>query len=157
MSYDFSLVEEGASVDLQGAWLLDEHQKVWNDISIRHVAPHTHSKQLFKGVLKGSAYSHFKGKIYVEASAQKTEAYQLNNNLILSDEAKAETLPSLEIFADDVKASHGATVGQIDEESLFYLRSRGLSKEDAKHALIHGFIGEIFVKLPESIRKTFYD
>ncbi|MGH2638500.1 MAG: SufD family Fe-S cluster assembly protein, partial [Rhabdochlamydiaceae bacterium] len=102
----------------------------------------------FKGVLKGQSQSSFEGKIYVHPEAQKTEAYQLNHNLLLSDAAVANAKPNLEIFADDVKASHGATMSEVDDEQLFYLQSRGLTKDSARTLLIQGFIQEFLNQIP---------
>ncbi len=105
--------------------------------------------QLYKG---GScdefSRSSFEGKILVRQAAQKTEAFQLNNNLLLSDRANADSKPNLEIFADDVKASHGATVGQLNDEQLFYLQTRGFSEADAKKILVHSYCKEIFDRIP---------
>jgi hypothetical protein len=133
------LVEENANVELFG--LIQSEASVQSEV--RHLAPHTKSRQHFKSVLRGKMKSSFEGKIYVAPIAQKTEAYQLSNALLLSDDATHRAMPNLEIFADDVKASHGATTGQIDEESLFYLRSRGLSEIEAKELLVEGFCKEI--------------
>ncbi len=112
-----------------------------------HLAPHCTSMQRYKGVLTGKAKSYFQGKIYVQKEAQKTESYQRNNNLLLSDQAEASSRPNLEIFADDVKASHGATVGKLEDEPLFYMKSRGISESDAKIFLVKGFCQEVIAKL----------
>ena len=137
------LAEENSEAELLGLARLTGENESHIHALIEHVAPHTRSKQHFKSVLKERSRFSFEGKIYVRPAAQKTEAYQLNNNLILSDEASANAKPNLEIFADDVKASHGATVGQLDEEQLFYLRSRGLNLEQAREWLVAGFCQEI--------------
>jgi len=99
--------------------------------------------QLFKGVLNDVSQSSFEGKILVRQAAQKTEAFQLNNNLILSGRATANSKPNLEIFADDVKASHGATMGQLDDAQLFYMKTRGFSEEEAKSLLVYAFCKEV--------------
>ena len=112
-------------------------------VHVEHQAPHTRSNQKFKNVVSGKGRTSFEGKIYVQPEAQQTQAYQLCNTLLLSDEGRAYSKPNLEIFADDVKASHGATVGQVDEESLFYLLARGVPKREAKQLLIEGFLMEI--------------
>jgi Fe-S cluster assembly protein SufD len=148
-----SLKEEGAEVVLQGAWMLSDRKESHVNVVVNHEAPHCRSMQRFKGVLADVSQSSFEGKIFVRDVAQKTEAYQLNNNLILGERAQAHTKPTLEIFADDVKASHGATIAQLDEAQLFYLKTRGLSEEMSKQLLVRGFCQEILDQIPqESIR-----
>jgi Fe-S cluster assembly protein SufD len=137
------LLEENAETELYGLARLQDGNESHVHVLVEHIAPHTRSKQHFKNVLNGKSKSSFEGKIWVAKEAQKTQAYQLNNNLLLSAEAVANAKPNLEIFADDVKASHGATVGCLDAEQLFYLRSRGLPEEIAKEWLIEGFCREI--------------
>lgn len=137
------LAEENSEAELLGLARLDGTAEAHIHAHVEHIAPHARSRQHFKSVLSGGSRFSFEGKIYVHAAAQKTEAYQLNNNLILSDEATAYAKPNLEIFADDVKASHGSTTGQLDEEELFYLRSRGLNLAEAKKWLVAGFCKEI--------------
>jgi Fe-S cluster assembly protein SufD len=107
-----------------------------------HAAPNSQSDQFYKGVLDGQSRAAFAGKIIVEREAQKTNAYQTNNNLLLSPEAEINTKPELEIFADDVKCSHGATAGELDERELFYLRSRGLDPATARSLLTYAFVEE---------------
>ena len=138
-----SLEGEGSSVDLQGLSLPSRKEEIHHFLTVQHQAPKCHSNQHYKTLLRGSARSSFEGKIYVEREAQLTEAYQLNNNLILSPHAKAMSKPNLEIFADDVKASHGATCARPSEEELFYMRTRGLSKKEAEGQLAEGFCKEI--------------
>lgn len=142
-SVKVQLAEENAEAEIYGLARNQGDEESHVHVLVEHIAPHTRSRQHFKTVLKEKSRFSFEGKIYVHPEAQKTEAYQLNNNLILSNEAVANAKPNLEIFADDVKASHGATVGQLDAEELFYLRSRGLSLEQAKEWLIEGFCKEI--------------
>lgn len=137
------LAEENSEAEIYGLSQLKGDSESHIHALVEHAAPHTRSRQHFKSVLKERSRFSFEGKIYVHPIAQKTEAYQLNNNLILSDEASANAKPNLEIFADDVKASHGATVGQLDQEALFYLRSRGLDLEEARDWLVQGFCKEI--------------
>ena len=110
---------------------------------IDHIAPHCTSNQHFKGVLDDAALANFAGRIVVRPDAQQTEAYQANNNLLLTDTAQVNTKPQLVIDADDVKCSHGATVGQIDEEAMFYLRSRGIGEAEARMMMMFGFAHEI--------------
>lgn len=148
-----SLLGEGSSALLQGLWNLSGNHQCHTHVHVEHVAPSAHSLQKFKGVLRGQSQSSFEGKIYVHPEAQKTEAYQLNHNLLLDEGAVANAKPNLEIFADDVKASHGATMSQVDAEQLFYLQSRGVAKDVAKDLLVKGFIREILDQIPyESLR-----
>lgn len=132
---------ENGEAELKGIWSLDGKQTISTNVLMEHVAPHCRSLQHFKGVLDDASTSYFEGKIYVHPEAQKTDAFQRNNNLLLSDRANAYAKPNLEIFADDVKASHGATIGQFDEDELFYLRTRGLSEKVAKKLLVKAFLG----------------
>lgn len=132
---------------LKGDTLVDNHTVVDN------VKPHCESNELYKGVIDDNATAVFNGKIFVQKDAQKTNAFQSNKNLLLSDNATVNTKPQLEIFADDVKCSHGCTVGQLDEEAFFYLRSRGISEKAAKSLLIHAFAIDILDHIkPEAIR-----
>lgn len=147
-SLHIELAEENSEALLQGVSQLHEENELHLSTLVEHQAPMTRSRQHFKGVLRDQSRSSFEGKIFVRPQAQKTEAYQLNNHLLLSDGAMASTKPNLEIFADDVKASHGATVAQLDEEELFYLRSRGLSALEARQWLIEGFCHELAHCLP---------
>ena len=128
---------------LNGLYLTRDRQHIDNVIRIVHAQPGSHSDQFYKGVLDGQAQAAFAGKIIVERPAQKTNAYQRNNNLLLSPDAEVDTKPELEIFADDVKCSHGATVGELDEGELFYLRSRGLDPQTARGLLTFAFAGEV--------------
>ena len=137
--FRIQLAEENAEVELKGLCVLSQERQAQTQVLIEHMAPHCRSRQLFKNVLKDQSRSSFEGKIFVHPIAQKTEAYQLNQNLLLSRDAFAKSLPNLEIFADDVKASHGATLSQLDEEEVFYLRSRGMSKKEAETLLLDGF------------------
>jgi len=118
---------------------------------IEHAKPQGKSHQLYKGILKGRSRGVFSGKIIVHQDAQKTDAHQVNKNLLLSDKATVDTRPQLEIFADDVKCTHGAAVGQLDPEAIFYLKSRGMKEELARNLLIQGFANEIIesIKIPE--------
>jgi len=137
------LLEENSSALVRALGILDGNSTAEVHTLIEHIAPHCRSRQHIKTALHGTSRSRFEGKILVRPEAQKTEAYQLNNNLLLSDTAIARTQPNLEIFADDVKASHGATVAQLQDEELFYLRSRGLKSEEAKRLLTEGFCREL--------------
>lgn len=147
-SYHAQLMGENVDVSLQGLWMLKENNQAHTHVVMDHLAPHCHSIQKFKGVLSEISQSSFQGKILVRQAAQKTEAYQINNNLLLGDYAIANSKPNLEIFADDVKASHGATFAQVDEEALFYLKSRGISASEAKKLLVQGFCRDIIDQIP---------
>lgn len=138
-----SLEGERSEVDLKGLSLPAFKDEVHHYIDVRHAAPNCRSNQHYKTALMGSARTSFEGKIFVEKEAQQTEAYQLNNNLLLSPKAQAMSKPNLEILADDVKASHGATFARPKEEELFYLQSRGLSKKEAEWHLARGFCTEL--------------
>lgn len=146
--YRIALAGENAEALLNGAWFLEEKKEAHTHVVMDHQSPHCRSMQLYKGVLNDLSHSSFEGKILVRQAAQKTEAFQLNNNLLLSDRAAADSKPNLEIFADDVKASHGATVGQLDKEQLFYMKTRGFSLKEAQKILVQGFCKEVFDKIP---------
>ncbi len=141
--YRVALTGENGEAKLNGVYMLKDKAEAHTHVIVDHQAPHCRSMQLFKTVLNDFAHSSFEGKILVRQPAQKTEAFQLNNNLLLSDRASADSKPNLEIFADDVKASHGATVGQLDKEQLFYMKTRGFSEDQAKNILISGFCKEV--------------
>ncbi len=146
--FQFSLLEEKASVEIKGLARLQEQNQAHASIFVQHAAPYTRSQQLYKQVLSDVSQGSFQGKILVQPSAQKTEAYQLNRNLILGARAQANSRPNLEIFADDVKASHGATISQVEEEHLLYLKTRGLSDNEARLLLVKSFIREILATIP---------
>jgi Fe-S cluster assembly protein SufD len=117
------------------------------------VEPHCYSNELYKGVMDDNATGVFNGKIFVRKDAQKTNAYQSNKNILLSNTASVNTKPQLEIFADDVKCSHGCTIGSLDTEAMFYLRSRGVTEKNAKSLLMHAFADDILENIkPEAIR-----
>jgi Fe-S cluster assembly protein SufD len=141
---------EGSEATINGLYLASGRQHMDNHTVIDHAKPHCASHELYKGILDGKAHGVFNGKIFVRQDAQKTDAKQTNQTLLLSDEATIDTKPQLEIFADDVKCTHGATVGQLDAESLFYLRSRGLGLEEARSLLLFAFANDIVsrIKIP---------
>ena len=141
--FKVSLVGEESKVGLYGGWSLNNREYIYNNILVEHLAPFCYSSQLFKGVLGGNSRSSFEGEIYVDSKAQGTDAYQLNNNLLISEDATAKSSPRLRICAEDVKVSHGSTTGQLDEEQLFYLTSRGVPYIEAKKMLIQGFLKEV--------------
>lgn len=133
--------------NLNGAYLLKDNQHVDNHTIVDHLKPHCESNELYKGVLNGSSTAVFNGKVYVRKDAQKINAFQSNGNVLLSDTATVNSKPELEIYADDVKCSHGSTTGQIDDEAIFYLRARGLSEQSAKQLMVGAFIGEVIDKI----------
>lgn len=150
-SIKVQLLEPQAEARLQGLSQLDANAQNHTHVLVEHTAPNCRSRQHFKGILRGKSRSSFEGKILVRPEAQKTEAYQLNNTLLLSDDCIGFAKPNLEIFADDVKASHGATVTQLNAEELFYFRSRGLPLALAEEILAAGFCNEILNDLPSGI------
>jgi Fe-S cluster assembly protein SufD len=134
---------EGAHVALDGVYLVDGDRLVDNHTTIDHAVPHCTSHELYKGILDGKAKAVFNGRIIVREDAQKTDSKQTNRALLLSDDAVINSNPQLEIFADDVKCTHGAAIGQLDDEAMFYLRARGLTERDARYMLIHAYAGEV--------------
>ena len=141
------LAGEGAECTLNGLYVAGGRQLVDNHTTIDHVSPHCDSHELYKGILDGEGKAVFNGKIIVRLDAQKTDAKQSNKTLLLSERAQVNTKPQLEIFADDVKCTHGATVGQLDEDAMFYLRARGLSREQARRMLIHAFATDVLQRI----------
>jgi Fe-S cluster assembly protein SufD len=142
------LLGPGASSDMLGLYFGDGDQHFDFNTSQDHLEPNTSSDLLYKGALDGDSRAIFRGIIRVHPGAQRTDAYQTNRNLLLSEGARADSLPNLEIQADDVKCSHGATVGQLDEEARFYLMSRGLDRITAERLVVLGFLGEVLTRLP---------
>ena len=139
--------EEGAECWVDGLYIVGEGQHADTHSVIDHRTPHCTSHQLYKGILDGRSRAVFNGKVFVREGAQQTDAMQTNKNLLLSNEARVDTKPQLEIFADDVKCAHGATVGQLEEEQLFYLASRGLHTDVARNLLTYGFAEEVIDKI----------
>ena len=144
---EVSLCGEGADCRLSGLYLASGDEHMDYDILLTHHVPGCRSQQLFKGMLSGRSVTHFDGLIRVVPDAQKTEAYQANHNLLLGDDARAHTRPQLEIYADDVKCSHGATVGRLNPEELFYLRSRGIRLAEARMLQQLAFAGEVIERI----------
>lgn len=145
--YRVDLLGENCEATLNGLWMLEGKREAHANVLIDHHAPNCRSMQLFKGVLNDVSRSSFEGKIYVRQAAQKTEAFQLNKNLLLGQRCHADSKPNLEIFADDVKASHGATIGQLDDEQLFYMTARGIPPRNAKGMLVHGFYQDVLEQI----------
>jgi Fe-S cluster assembly protein SufD len=133
----------GATAEMDGLYLARGRQHVDNHTTLDHAQPHCTSSESFKGVLAGSSSAVFNGKVIVRKDAQKTDSRQSNRNLLLSEDALVNTKPELEIYADDVRCTHGATIGQLDEDSVFYLRTRGIDLESARSLLVHAFASEI--------------
>ena len=138
---------EGAECLINGLFMGAGHQHLDNYMLVEHAQPHCNSRQFYNGILAGQARGVFHGRIVVHKDAQKTDAKQTNRNLLLSDSARIDTKPQLEIYADDVKCTHGATIGRVDENALFYLRSRGLDEASARHALLLAFANECLERM----------
>jgi Fe-S cluster assembly protein SufD len=137
----------GAEANVYGLYLMDRKQHVDNRVFVEHAVPDCTSSELFKGILDDEASGVFNGHILVQRDAQRTNAYQQNRNILLTDKATMNTRPFLEIYADDVKCSHGATVGQLDAEALFYIRSRGICMASARLLLMYAFAAEVIGKM----------
>ena len=138
-----------AEVTVSGIYICNSDERVNIRIEVNHKVGGSSSNQILKGVVGGKAKTDFYGKITVDPDAQKTEAYQSNNNILLSDEAVVGTMPQLEIYADDVKCSHGATIGRLNEDELFYMRSRGITEDRAKVLQILSFISPVMEKVDD--------
>ena len=151
---DVTLAGEGAEADIYGAYVCGADERVKIAVDMHHEVPHCNSRQLFKGIAGGPSRVDFYGKIIVAQDAQRTEAYQENHNILLSDDAKVDTKPQLEIYADDVKCSHGATIGRLNEEEQFYMRSRGITLEDARVLQMISFLAPVLDAVPESDRES---
>jgi Fe-S cluster assembly protein SufD len=144
---------EGCECIMNGLYLTRDTQLVDHHTAIHHAKPNCNSHEFYHGILDGKSQGVFNGKIFVRPDAQKTDAKQTNRNLLLSEEATINTKPQLEIFADDVKCTHGATVGQLEDEHIFYLRARGIGKEMARRMLVHAFASDIVNRISmEEIR-----
>jgi len=153
---EIDLIGEGAVGKMSGFYFTDGKQHLDHDTQQNHLAPHTTSDLLFKGALKDSSRSVWQGMIYVAPGAQKTDGYQANRNLVLSSKARADSIPGLEILADDVRCTHGATVGRIDPDMVFYLLSRGIPYAEAEHLIVEGFFDPIMQRIPyDGVRKRF--
>jgi len=153
---DLDLAGEGATGRMSGFYFTDGTQHLDHDTQQNHLAPHTTSDLLFKGALKGKSRSVWQGMIYVAPGAQKTDGYQANRNLVLSEGARADSIPGLEILADDVRCTHGATVGKLEQEPLFYLKSRGIPRHEAERLVVEGFFDPIMQRIPfEGVRERF--
>ena len=138
----------GAELDLAGAYTCSGDQKVELDVNLHHDAGGCVSRQLFKGIVSGNARAAFHGLVYVAPDAQKTKALQENHSILLSESARVESQPQLEIYADDVECSHGATVGSLDPEQQFYMRSRGIPEDEARRLQTEAFLAPVLNRLP---------
>jgi len=151
---DVRMDQTGAECAVDGLYMIEGSQHTDTHSVIDHRQPHCSSHQLYKGILDGKSRAVFNGKVFVRHGAQQTDARQTNKNLLLSNDAQVDTKPQLEIFADDVKCTHGAAIGQLDEDELFYLESRGISPALARNLLTYGFAEEVIGKIPiESIKR----
>ena len=142
-TYHIDLDGKGAETQVYGLYLIDKTQHVENHLKVNHNVPHCTSNEKFKGVLDDEASGVFNGHVYVAPNAQKTDAHQNNSNIILTPKAKINSQPFLEIYADDVKCSHGTSTGQLDQEAMFYMRQRGISKANARILLMYAFAAEV--------------
>jgi Fe-S cluster assembly protein SufD len=150
---EIDLDGEGATGKMSGFYFADGDQHLDHDTQQNHNAPHTTSDLLFKGALRDKSRSVWQGMIYVAPGAQKADGYQANRNLVLSRGARADSIPGLEILADDVRCTHGATVGQLDEEQIFYLMSRGMPRSEAEKVVVDGFFDPVLQRIPfEGVR-----
>lgn len=154
---DVELAGPGASLDLAGLYLCTGAERVSLQVLVRHSAGGCSSRQLFKGIVGGTASALFDGLIYVARGAQKSEAYQENHSLLLSDGARAESRPQLEIYADDVQCSHGATTGYLDPDELFYLRSRGIPEAEARQLQMQAFLAPVTRRLSDALSAEIYE
>lgn len=153
---ELDLVGEGATGRMSGFYFTDDNQHLDHDTQQNHLAPHTTSDLLFKGALKGKSRSVWQGMIYVAPNAQRADGYQANRNLVLSDDARADSIPGLEICANDVRCTHGATVGKLEEAPLFYLLSRGIPRPEAERLLVEGFFDPVMQRIPfDGVRERF--
>jgi len=154
---ELDLAGEGATGRMSGFYFTDGTQHLDHDTQQNHLAPHTTSDLLFKGALKGKSRSVWQGMIYVAKGAEKTDGYQANRNIVLDEGARADSIPGLEILADDVRCTHGATVGKLEEEPIFYLKSRGIPQKDAERIVVEGFFDPIMQRIPfEGVRERFH-
>jgi Fe-S cluster assembly protein SufD len=152
------LAGEGSECLINGVFMPGSNQHMDSYMRVEHVSPHCGSRQYYNGILKENGSGVFSGRIVVHKDAQKTDAKQTNRNLLLSDDAQMDSRPQLEIYADDVKCTHGATIGQLDDESVFYLRSRGITEETARTLLLFGFAAENLERMrQEPIRRYVVD
>ena len=155
---EVSMMGKGCDVEADGLYINDHTQQVDNYIYVDHLHPSCHSRALYKGILDDAAHATFNGHVMVREGAAKTEAYQTNRNILLTDKATVATKPFLEIYNDDVKCSHGSSIGQIDDDAMFYLRSRGISEKSARTLLLYAFCDEVVGRIRlEPLRQRLSD
>lgn len=152
-----SLVGKHSECILRGIYFIDGKRLIDNHTKVEHTVPECHSNELYKGIITDEGWGVFNGKIIVDKNAQKTNAYQSNKNILLSDKAVINAKPQLEIYADDVKCSHGATTGQLNQEELFYLRSRGISMEEAKKLLLYAFLDGVLTEYKVGVVRDYLE
>jgi Fe-S cluster assembly protein SufD len=153
IALNVELQGEGAEANIYGAYVCGADERVKIAVDMHHKLPHCNSRQLFKGIAGGKSRVDFYGKIIVAQDAQRTEAYQENHNILLSDDARVDTKPQLEIYADDVKCSHGATIGRLNEEEQFYMRSRGITLEDARVLQMISFLAPVLEAISDEAKR----
>ena len=150
-------MDENCETHMHGLYLLDGTTHVDNHTTVDHKVPNCYSNEVYKGIADGKSIAVFNGKIFVRPNAQQTNAFQANNNILLSDLATIHTKPQLEIWADDVKCSHGCTIGQLDTEALFYLQARGIDRQSARSLLLIAFAEDTLEYVPFDFLKDEID
>ena len=151
--FEINIGKAGVNLEIYGLYLSPHSEQVKFDFTVRHLVGGSHSSQVFRGIVGGSARAEFDGLVYVAKDAQKTEAYQENHSILLSEGAVAESHPQLEIYADDVKCSHGATTGYLNPDELFYLRSRGIPEAEARKMQMISFVSPVISHLPDEVKE----
>ena len=151
--FEINIGKAGVNLEIYGLYLSPHSEQVKFNFTVRHLVGGSHSSQIFRGIVGGSARAEFDGLVYVAKDAQKTEAFQENHSILLSEGAVAESHPQLEIYADDVKCSHGATTGYLNPDELFYLRSRGIPEAEARKMQMISFISPVISHLPEEMKE----
>ena len=151
--FEIKIGKPGVVLEIFGLYLCPHSERVRFDITVRHLVGGSHSRQTFRGIVGGSARAEFDGLVYVAQDAQKTEAFQENHSLLLSEGAVTETRPQLEIYADDVKCSHGATTGFLNPDELFYMRSRGIPEKEARKMQMISFVSPVIAHLPAEMQE----
>ncbi|MBP5796441.1 MAG: SufD family Fe-S cluster assembly protein [Bacteroidales bacterium] len=154
---DVELDAPGASAQIRGLYIATGSQKVDLNFNVRHNSGGCHSRQLVKGIASGSARASFYGRIYVAQDAQKTKAYQENHNILASEKARIDTKPQLEIYADYVECSHGATIGRLNQDEQFYMRSRGIPEAEARRLQMISFLAPVAGLLPQDLAEKVYE
>lgn len=151
--FEINIGKAGVNLEIYGLYLSPHSEQVKFDFTVRHLVGGSHSSQVFRGIVGGSARAEFDGLVYVAKDAQKTEAFQENHSILLSEGAVAESHPQLEIYADDVKCSHGATTGYLNPDELFYLRSRGIPEAEARKMQMISFVSPVISHLPDEVKE----